>query len=274
MVTDTFDFKINGINQSMYYTPNDRDFFKFCPDNCGNVNFKVIAIPQGFNIGARVYSDTTDITEPMVAQVLATGLNPLNLNFPVVAGQCYYVMVYENGDNATSSQAMTAQVSFTPSTTLPIAMFTANANGATVIFSNTSSNATTYQWNFGDGSPPSNEEDPVHTYTLPGTYTITLTANGPCGQNVYTFDVTVNFVGIDEEENAKVHIYPNPSNGFFTIETSEQGNHKYQVYDQMGKLVLSGTNASQRFVLDLSHLPDGNYVLKMNDTTQVLTKMK
>lgn len=31
-----------------------------------------------------------------------------------------------------------------------------------------------YVWNFGDGSPESNEFEPVHTYTEPGSYTISL----------------------------------------------------------------------------------------------------
>ena len=31
-----------------------------------------------------------------------------------------------------------------------------------------------YAWNFGDGSPPSSAEDPVHTYTTPQSFTVTL----------------------------------------------------------------------------------------------------
>jgi PKD repeat protein len=30
------------------------------------------------------------------------------------------------------------------------------------------------QWDFGDGSPPSSEAKPVHTYEKPGSYTATL----------------------------------------------------------------------------------------------------
>ena len=42
---------------------------------------------------------------------------------------------------------------------------------------NTSTNATSYLWNFGDGSPTSaSTTPPLHTYTSPGTYTITLVA--------------------------------------------------------------------------------------------------
>jgi gliding motility-associated-like protein len=47
------------------------------------------------------------------------------------------------------------------------------------IFTNTSLAGQTFDWNFGDGSPVSHDVNPVHTYTDPGTYTITLTANDP-----------------------------------------------------------------------------------------------
>lgn len=55
----------------------------------------------------------------------------------------------------------------------------------TVTGFNSSCQATTlYQWNFGDGtSTPSSPvfSNPVHTYTTPGTYTVTLTVQNACG---------------------------------------------------------------------------------------------
>ncbi|RMH29481.1 MAG: PKD domain-containing protein [Planctomycetota bacterium] len=41
--------------------------------------------------------------------------------------------------------------------------------------------ATAYSWDFGDGSPLSNQPDPMHTYEAPGTYTVTLRAAGTGG---------------------------------------------------------------------------------------------
>ncbi len=45
-----------------------------------------------------------------------------------------------------------------------------------VTFTNSSTNATTYNWNFGDGET-SSDESPVHTYANTGTYTVSLTAS-------------------------------------------------------------------------------------------------
>ena len=46
-----------------------------------------------------------------------------------------------------------------------------------VNFQNTSENATTFLWDFGDGSGLSNVENPAHVYTVPGVYNVTLIAN-------------------------------------------------------------------------------------------------
>ena len=42
---------------------------------------------------------------------------------------------------------------------------------------NVSTNATTYAWDLGDGSPPSAVVSPTHTYTQAGVYTVTLHAS-------------------------------------------------------------------------------------------------
>lgn len=271
MVVDTFDFKINGINQLMHYTPNDRDFFKFCPEECGNVNFKVIGIPENFQLRTRLYTDTAEVNSP-IQNIATTGLNNLEMNFDVEAGECYYLMLSHNNDTQTSSQAMTAQVSFTSYEVA--ASFIENISVATVVFTNTTLNADSYEWDFGDGNVISTDENPTHTYTESGTYEVTLTASGECGVDVFTLTINVNVVGVEGFDKINYSIYPNPSNGLFTIETDEQGTMQYTIYDGTGKLVLIGTTTSQRSSLDLSHLPDGTYLFKMNETTRVLSKVK
>jgi gliding motility-associated-like protein len=49
-----------------------------------------------------------------------------------------------------------------------------DCNGGTVSFTNTSTAAFGYVWDFGDGTAPSFQENPVHTYANSGTYTVTL----------------------------------------------------------------------------------------------------
>jgi PKD repeat protein len=73
----------------------------------------------------------------------------------------------------------------------PIAAdFSAEPAELTVTFTNTSLNAESYTWDFGDGST-STEESPVHTYAEEGTYSVTLTATGPGQSATVTKEVTV-----------------------------------------------------------------------------------
>lgn len=44
-------------------------------------------------------------------------------------------------------------------------------------FTNESTNGLDYTWDFGDGSPTTNQENPMHVFTEAGTYTVTLTVD-------------------------------------------------------------------------------------------------
>ncbi|HWQ67304.1 MAG TPA: PKD domain-containing protein, partial [Methanospirillum sp.] len=64
----------------------------------------------------------------------------------------------------------------------------------TVAFTDQSTGGTIngWQWNFGDGTANETAQNPVHTFTLPGTFTITLTATNTCGSaGSVTHQVTV-----------------------------------------------------------------------------------
>ncbi|MBT5737207.1 MAG: PKD domain-containing protein [Planctomycetes bacterium] len=72
----------------------------------------------------------------------------------------------------------------------PVAGFIPNSSGGeapvTVSFSNSSiGDITGYSWNFGDGGS-STAQNPSHTYSSAGTYTVTLTATGPGGSDTAT----------------------------------------------------------------------------------------
>ena len=67
---------------------------------------------------------------------------------------------------------------------IPIANFTAKpdaTNPKKIIFTNTSLNALSYSWNFGDGSSASTDMAPTYTFAAAGTYTVMLTAIGITG---------------------------------------------------------------------------------------------
>ncbi|MBP6866241.1 MAG: PKD domain-containing protein [Candidatus Pacebacteria bacterium] len=80
-----------------------------------------------------------------------------------------------------------------PPCPLPIAGFTFSVNGPLVTFTNTSQNATSYMWSFGDNTT-SMSASPTHAYQ-PGTWTVTLTAtnvcNGVTNTSIFTQTITI-----------------------------------------------------------------------------------
>lgn len=73
----------------------------------------------------------------------------------------------------------------------------------------------------------------------------------------------------EEVSKGQLKIYPNPSNGIFTIETNS--NENYSIYDVTGKLILSSNENN----LDLSNQLRGVYFLKINsDKNEVIKLIK
>jgi PKD repeat protein len=57
--------------------------------------------------------------------------------------------------------------------------------GEIISFNNSSQNAVSYEWDFGDGHS-SSDKNPAHSYSGTGEFTITLTANGEGGSDKAT----------------------------------------------------------------------------------------
>lgn len=64
-----------------------------------------------------------------------------------------------------------------------------NSPGA-VKFYNSSVNATSFVWDFGDGQS-STEKEPINVYKNRGKYKVTLKAKGPGGENSFTYEISV-----------------------------------------------------------------------------------
>ncbi|MDQ1256056.1 MAG: large repetitive protein, partial [Candidatus Hydrogenedentes bacterium] len=89
-----------------------------------------------------------------------------------------------------------------PPATAPVASFTADpATGnapLTVQFTDTSSPGTaaitSWAWDFGDGET-GDEEDALHTFALPGSYTVTLTVTSDDGTDAESVVIVVSGAG-------------------------------------------------------------------------------
>ena len=161
----------------------------------------------GNSTGTTYQLNYGDLTTPVT---LPHPLNPTNTLYLI--SHLYTTSSCPSPDYTATLQAING--CFTTTYTLnqivirkkPIPDFTANPNpaclGSAICFTNntiagysgnTCINTSTYDWDFGDGSPHSNQQTPpCHVYASVGTYTVTLKAsNNACGDSSKSKTVTV-----------------------------------------------------------------------------------
>jgi hypothetical protein len=148
---------------------------------------------------------------------------------------------------------------------VPAAVASFTTSGTVVTFTNTSSGATTYSWDFGDQTN-SSASNPVHAFAGNGSYAVILTAtNGNCSDT--TLLTVVLSVGIEEMETiGQAVVYPNPAQnevnvGVYLNESTEVS---INIYDITGKLVSEGykglMNSGENIVkLNTTDLTSGLY---------------
>jgi PKD repeat protein len=130
-----------------------------------------------------------------------------------------------------------------------------------VTFTNSSINATSYFWDFGDGET-STLENPVHAF-LYGNYAVTLIAGNGCDTDTISIFISI-VTGISEVNNPFIiSIFPNPSSGKFRIsfDDSMDPYAGIKIYNIMGDLVLETKNSKHKDEIDLSNHPNGIYIL-------------
>ncbi|HNF68952.1 MAG TPA: PKD domain-containing protein [Chitinophagales bacterium] len=147
-----------------------------------------------------------------------------------------------------------------------IASFSYANSDLTVSFSNTSSNAVSYIWDFGDETTTddvSTEANPSYTYPALGVYTVTLTATGTCAdQNTTTNNLDLSVAITDASTLQSIMLYPNPASDVATlvINATEDMQGVVTILDMAGNMVmpaaeqhiLSGKTTIQLATADLA----------------------
>jgi len=83
-----------------------------------------------------------------------------------------------------------------------------------------------------------------------------------------------NNIGIQETPTEhKAHPYPNPSKSIVTIRSSSSYSSKYSLYSIFGTMLDSKKFDGSEVQIDISHLPQGTYLLKVNEVTYKIQKI-
>ncbi len=149
--------------------------------------------------------------------------------------------------------------------------FTYVVSNDTVTFTNSSTGATTYMWDFG-GMGSSVAQDTTFVFPSNGMYTvelITWSANG-CADT--TEQVVAITVGIEDNELPQISLYPNPTLGALNIVNTQAGEEfDLIIIDLTGKVVYQDRLVHATNLIDLTHLANGHYVSRISNTTGART---
>lgn len=134
-----------------------------------------------------------------------------------------------------------------------------------VTFKNLSKNATSYEWNFGDGNT-STETNPTHTYPMCGNYTVTLSANYCTYSNTMSQSVQLNTDGTENYQmQNNIILYPNPISNELMIEM--EGNNKivnFEILTAIGQVIFKG-NFIDKTTVQTNNFTPGMYLVKIEN---------
>jgi PKD repeat protein len=156
------------------------------------------------------------------------------------------------------------------------AAFTTSGSTNVITFTNTSSNATSYQWNFGDAGT-STLTSPIHTYTFDGNYTVTLIATNGCDTDTFTFLVTIATGVYEFTSGPEFQLFPNPSTSHFTLvfdefESRKLSGRSLKFESILGEIIFYQTIEGKSFQIDVSKLSPGIYLLSVESEQGRVTK--
>jgi len=220
-----------------------------------------------FNLtGTPPYTVTyTDGTTPVT--VMGINTNPYIHTVNPLAATTYTLTGASDQFCSNNNLTYILPVSVTP---LPTASFTpVLVYGGQITLFNNSLYGTTYLWDFGDMSGTSAGFQPTHTYAANGVYTIILTVTNGCGSASASQTITISSVSSDADwEALQVKIYPNPSEGLFTVQIPFNSvlEGQMEMHDLQGKKVWSsrlnaGPDAPENRVDVRNQLSKGVYIL-------------
>ena len=200
-----------------------------------------------------------------------TGVGPFTITYNTSGTKTITLIAMNNIGNDTTNLQIEVFES-------PIPSFTYLDNNGELTFTNTSINANSYLWDFGDGNT-STEENPIHTYAQSGMYEIILLAQSDICDDV-TDTLNINVI-ITSNENFDLDIgadiLPNPNDGIFAIKISDVMDRiiEMELIDVSGR-VLQRSNIQTTFgvtIYEIKNTPltSGIYFVKLKNESSVKT---
>ncbi len=122
-------------------------------------------------------------------------------------------------------------------------------------------NADSWYWSFGDGDT-SHQANVQHEYSANGDYEYCFIAINQCGADSLCNTVSIQAVGIDQNEANAIMVYPNPVESAVVV-TGLNGPFLIQVRSIGGALVFDQKSVANTEIIDMDRLAPGIYTLTL-----------
>ncbi len=167
----------------------------------------------------------------------------------------YTVCLVVSNDAGTDTACMNITVVLPP-----VAAFTyTDEGGGTFNFMDQSTNdPDTWQWDFGDGTS-STEQNPSHTFTTSGDYTVCLTVSNSAGADSTCQTLQVVVTGLTEAwKHLDLKLFPNPASEQIVLTINRAEPLQFELFDLSGRRVYAQTFA-ETLAVGVRDLPKGAY---------------
>jgi trimeric autotransporter adhesin len=203
-------------------------------------------------------------TNPAATTAYVTGANASSVYAKPTATITYTA----TSSNGISTATATSAITVNPNPTATQLAITRSGDVFTIAVA-----GATYQWYQivnSVGVLISGATNQSYTATATGSYYAEVTINGCLAETDF---VTVTTLGTNDFEfNSKLSVYPNPSNTIFNIDIDS--NATIEVYDLVGKQILTKKIELGTSQLDMSNYNTGMYLLKVTNADNQTKTMK
>ncbi len=170
------------------------------------------------------------------------------------------------------SQTVFIQVNQPPVANATVSDTMLSLPSAIAYFTNNSSNAASYYWDFGDGTT-STDQSPWHEYSSTGVYDVLLiVSNDACADDTMNFTITVGAASIGESQIEMVKIFPNPFESLIQIQSNLKI-EEVKLVDQSGREIpLRIIESDNNYQIQLNNVTSGNYLLQFKTEQGIILR--
>jgi PKD repeat protein len=146
----------------------------------------------------------------------------------------------------------------------------------TVNFTATAQGATSFNWNFGDGTVVTNgPANMSHTFAQAGTYNVTFEAsNGVCNTVATTTVEVTNATGLTAIANSNLQVIGVGSKVTVRFGNNLEGSGNIEVINMLGEVVAHLDNVSMKGTreIEMSSIAAGQYMVKITNNNKLYTE--